>query len=1577
MAKRRLNVPLVILASVVGSVLVAAVVYVAYRKFPKDPTPYILAGEKEESSDPAKAAENYATAYGRDRRSDKTVVWALRAGDIYWALGRGDDAALYYNSVSKKQQNPVGENRLVRLLYYRATLAPAESVLETLLMRAEALIQMDSNSSIGHEAAAWALMRLNRPGDAGKAWGYLETLRKIDPNNPVGHFYAARLRSIASTDTSAPKQDLAAADTIMAFVPEKPSDELLARFRLYQALYQSQRFPADYDKLSTEKQTEVAKALTEKVRSIYAQITVEAGLTRGEQDRLAQMALRMKDYARAEKIYQAWKNDLIAALREAAGDSAVPQAALERIQAMQPVSVMACLRLAEIYSSQGQSRAADLEQIITTGLNVEPNEKSWLVDLTVKRPKFDLMIIQARQLVNECLLKGADFGEPNRLLSGIRKEYGEMIVEQDASFQTLAGQVAARLGDVYVAQRRLESAMELIERRPLMSPDDRRNMAESAMYLVDVYRVLNQFGKARELLESKLVRDYGNNPQVQLTAARLAADVRDLDRATQIVEGLLKNADIKGSFIEQQAKELRAQILRQEGNFEGFVREMGDVKGQADSAPQFYREAALAINEAAELHKSGKPGRDDKLALATTKLNASMDKDKAYWPPARALALVYLDGKKKDEAIKVLDRFIKDNPGRPSLDAMVFRKAIETNDPQEIRKYQADLAQQNETPFQRERRLAEEAAAAGDKDGVVKHLSAAEKLVAPNELTFFHAAAFDYMLRIGNVEQAQVYLRNLKDANADGLGGLSYEGRLLLKEAKWSEAIAKFNEVLKLRRADSDTRLLLATAMLNGNAGSVDDVIRIIHQAIDDNPLNRNAWRELVRILDGSGQKSVALAEATRGLTRLGGDPYLEQVRLDALATDNPGEAISTREQMAKARPGDTRNLLVLASLHFRQKQPEKAETRIAEAMKLVAAEKPADRLAFTAAAASIYLDAGKAQAGQDLLAAYIKDLPDDPYGHVEMGRFLRRNKQLDQAAVSFARALEKKPDPAICLLQADFYRECNKGVECLSAIDRALELKSTPAQNLQILLRKANYQVDFGRLDDAGRTIDEIKKGWAGNLDAIMLEGYLNMRKGKWAAAQASFEDVISKRPETANAYYHKAKLLYRMNPGGNLNTAIATMEQALKYDPNLLDGQPNRDLADWYLQKNDPARALIALRTQLRRKPDDASARLQLIRILDVDRTRDRDLDAELQLALQLFPEEPAFQYEMGRISLRRGQPAEAERALREALKRTPKGGSDLDDVIATQLAEALGAQKKWDALATESEQWIKDLGGSAALYMLRARALAKLNRPADMTDAMNKAIEASKGNPPVLVRFSMELRNMLGEQAARAALTQSVDAHPDKPVYRLARAFMACATSQPDAAVEECRALSEKYTSGEEALRVQLGSAIICQQTERFTEAAAAFERYIKLAETNKQLVLSNYHIVLNNYAYLLADNLNQAAKAVPLAETAADRTGRNDPQVLDTLGWCLIQNGEVQRGIDVLEEALQGLARVRRELPVVYYHLAVGYQRINKLDNARDIVRKALKALAAEGDAGDPGLKALRRQVDQLAASLQDR
>jgi putative PEP-CTERM system TPR-repeat lipoprotein len=143
-----------------------------------------------------------------------------------------------------------------------------------------------------------------------------------------------------------------------------------------------------------------------------------------------------------------------------------------------------------------------------------------------------------------------------------------------------------------------------------------------------------------------------------------------------------------------------------------------------------------------------------------------------------------------------------------------------------------------------------------------------------------------------------------------------------------------------------------------------------------------------------------------------------------------------------------------------------------------------------------------------------------------------------------------------------------------------------------------------------------------------------------------------------------------------------------------------------------------------------------------------------------------------------------------------------------------------------------------------------------------------------------------------------------------------------------------LSDWIRQSPKDLAARAYAADVYLQTQRNREAIAQYEMLLKANP--------NHVIALNNLA-----NLYQREKDSRAAATAeqAFKLAPDHPGVQDTLGWILVEQGQLPRGLDLLGKAATKLPKQA----TVRYHYGVALARSNQ----KSAARKELEAAIASG------------------------
>jgi FimV-like protein len=204
-------------------------------------------------------------------------------------------------------------------------------------------------------------------------------------------------------------------------------------------------------------------------------------------------------------------------------------------------------------------------------------------------------------------------------------------------------------------------------------------------------------------------------------------------------------------------------------------------------------------------------------------------------------------------------------------------------------------------------------------------------------------------------------------------------------------------------------------------------------------------------------------------------------------------------------------------------------------------------------------------------------------------------------------------------------------------------------------------------------------------------------------------------------------------------------------------------------------------------------------------------------------------------------------------------------------------------------------QDVPGSPVGFLMEGDFQQQQKKPALAAAAYDKAFAITKSSA-VLLRSAQSLRMAGKEDEARQRVAQYAKSHP-------------------------------------EDLQVTMFMAEAHLAAKEYKPAAALLEDIIKRAPNNGP--------ALNNLAW--AYQQLKDPRALATAEQAVKVAGDN-PSVMDTLGWMLVEQGNTQRGLALLQKA----AAAAPALPEVRYHLAVALHKSGDKTGAR----KELESLLAQ-------------------------
>lgn len=340
---------------------------------------------------------------------------------------------------------------------------------------------------------------------------------------------------------------------------------------------------------------------------------------------------------------------------------------------------------------------------------------------------------------------------------------------------------------------------------------------------------------------------------------------------------------------------------------------------------------------------------------------------------------------------------------------------------------------------------------------------------------------------------------------------------------------------------------------------------------------------------------------------------------------------------------------------------------------------------------------------------------------------------------------------------------------------------------------------------------------------------------------------------------------LAQQATQAGNNEDAIKWLEQARSGNPGAVE--PSLMLVDHYLRINDPQKALDIAR-QVHATHPKVPAVLAALGLAQMQANIDVSAEGTLRELVEVAPKSVQAHLLLAKVLIKRQNLDAARQSLQKVLELQP------DNIEARLELGSLELDlKHGDEVLRIARELQTRFADRAEGYEMEGDAQRLLHDPAKAAAAYQQANQRQASAQLAMKRF--EALKAAGQtQQASVPLRDWLGKHPE------------------DAAV-----------------RVQLAADL--QQQGRNAAAMAEYERVLTHDASNL--------IALNNLAWLYQEAGNSKAleMAAKLYELAPERA-----EFIDTYGWVQVQQGDAERGLNLLKEAVMRAPH----LAEIRYHMA---------------------------------------------------
>lgn len=781
--------------------------------------------------------------------------------------------------------------------------------------------------------------------------------------------------------------------------------------------------------------------------------------------------------------------------------------------------------------------------------------------------------------------------------------------------------------------------------------------------------------------------------------------------------------------------------------------------------------------------------------------------------------------------------------------------------------------------------------------------------------------------------------------NHDLAGGAFFRGRLAAARAARGDkkqratAVAEYRSGLTLCPVFSDGwRQLGDLLRLDRN---LEQAIEAYRRAVDQSPKNERAWRAMATVEDQRGNHTLALGHLA---TARKYNPNNMAMAMQYMAYEEKygrtERALELRLEIAAEQPDYTDNRRALALLLGRVDQRDEAMAVI-EALTAEEGETAAN----VGTLASLHAAFNEVETGLAVIERYIESRGEAASADdlVLLGRYhlATNNIELMLASYNRARAKESPDTRPVTRELADllFARHAFKQA---AQFYRDLYDEKPNDQFLGHRLAEVLFRV--GQTEQAGELLAALDTTAPG----LVLQGLIAHKANDRAKALRLMDEAIRKDKGYSMARFQRARLL-ALDPD-QITTASDDLEEALHLNPNLHSAR--RLLAELLVRRSEAPEAMRELRTLLELQPRDINTRRRLNQLyLNAGDTSSARI--LLNKGTELFPDQAIWPRLQAELAAHEQDRNAAIRHWRRAVE-LALDPSVLANTLINLSMLLIQSERPREALDALDEH--PDLVGQVPmLQAMRGWALLHEGE----SDQGLKVLAKAAGQSSSLTDLAAVTRFMglaLGPEEAIAQLSKMRNLK--NTLWReVVVAELELAAIKFNAAADRLLRIDPDLLANDTQTRLVLDRLLATSLHEagRYAEARKPYEQIIQQTP--------NDVATLNNFAYLLADKLNEPEAALKLADRAAALSPSN-ARILDTLGWIQYKLGQVNQARDTLQGSFTAKA-----LAANCYHLGVVSAEMDEYGRARRYLEQAID-MAEKSDDEDHVLEEAKKLLDSL-------
>ncbi|WP_421868792.1 XrtA/PEP-CTERM system TPR-repeat protein PrsT [Motiliproteus sp.] len=779
---------------------------------------------------------------------------------------------------------------------------------------------------------------------------------------------------------------------------------------------------------------------------------------------------------------------------------------------------------------------------------------------------------------------------------------------------------------------------------------------------------------------------------------------------------------------------------------------------------------------------------------------------------------------------------------------------------------------------------------------------------------------------------------------------LVFRGRAYLELAQYDEAELAFRDAARVDVTNLSA--LLGQARVHLARHDFNRASSIADKALTTEPENAEVWYLLGSIAHAQSRFQSGIDHYSKALSL---NPEHYQAKLSRIGiyldTSQTQEALTDLLELHDQAPYDPQVAYMLSVAQQRAQQPDEAKESLGKArdtIEAMPAEVTSAHGPSLLLSGLIYYDLGEWQQAVSQLSSYAKRYPNALSVGKLLGSAYLKLGNLDDAINNLEKAQRTLPDDLqLLMMLGDAYLKKFKHYKASVVYQRALELSpGNPAAGKGLGLSQI-------RMGDRGPGLETLRNTYqrspnateAGVILAVTL-----MQDKAYAEAIPVAEELLQKAPDNlvlknllASAYIAVGKPLQ----GREL------YQQILKQQPDFNAARINLAKLDRVEGKLDSARQ--RLEQLLIENPKNTLLMLEMARIFDQLKQTNQAL-VWLEKAYANNENDTAVGSYLVRLYL---QGERTDQALELARKLSSDNPNDWRATRA--LASALLANNEPESARGKLKQLSLQSGYDARQLRTTADLQLQAQDISGAIYSLSKAIKAEPEKLPTRQRYA----SLLLQQQRMEEFNEEIEylrlKHPTHPATQVIEGDLLASQGEFEQARQRYQKALSMAPSSATALKVHRTYMAARQPQQSMTFLQDWIQRYPQ--DLSATEVLAQGYLISGQYPeaqQLFEKLLAKGADTAPIHNNLANlylklgdpralqhalqaqQLAPNAPSTNDTLGWVLVNQGQLSEGLKFLRDASVRSA----SNPEILYHIAVTLHQLDRNAEARRALNRAL-------------------------------